>query len=216
MDDKRMSTTADANTSAGSAESADPIDAALTLVRALADLDRLRIAAALIERDHSPEELASALQLRASDVVRHLTRLSEANLVVTDREGQTRRYRFERASLYRLRREALAGDKTAPVLEGGDVWERKVLHDFLAGERLKEIPAQRKKRLVVLRWLSGRFEPATRYPEAQVNTILQRHHPDFAALRRALVDERLMRRDHGIYWREAEASNSRADSASGA
>lgn len=33
----------------------------------------------------------------------------------------------------------------------GTAWERKVLRDFFDGERLKEIPASRAKRLVVLK-----------------------------------------------------------------
>jgi hypothetical protein len=53
----------------------------------------------------------------------------------------------------------------------------------------------------VLRWLAGHFRPGERYPEAQVNEILGRYHPDFATLRRLLVDEELMQRAGGMYWR---------------
>ena len=52
------------------------------------------------------------------------------------------------------------------------------------GERLKEIPASRKKREVILRWLAERFEVRRRYSEAEVNELLQRYHPDSATLRR--------------------------------
>ena len=40
-----------------------------------------------------------------------------------------------------------------------------------------------------------------RYPEAEVNALLQRVHPDTAALRRYLVDEGFMARADGVYWR---------------
>jgi hypothetical protein len=40
-----------------------------------------------------------------------------------------------------------------------------------------------------------------RYPEREVNEIISRHHPDYASLRRALVDHGLMARDAGTYWR---------------
>jgi len=40
-----------------------------------------------------------------------------------------------------------------------------------------------------------------RYPEAQVNDVLRGYHDDFAALRRYLVDEGLLSREGGLYWR---------------
>jgi hypothetical protein len=40
-----------------------------------------------------------------------------------------------------------------------------------------------------------------RYPEREVNALLAAWHPDVAALRRYLVDEGLLTRDAGVYWR---------------
>src|SRR5262249_52653938 len=82
-----------------------------------------------------------------------------------------------------------------------DAWERKVLRDFFAGDRLKEIPAQEKKRLVILRWLADQFEWGRNYSEREVNLLLKRFHPDFASLRRSLIGHRFMEREHGVYWR---------------
>jgi hypothetical protein len=82
-----------------------------------------------------------------------------------------------------------------------DVWEQKVLRSFRRGERLEQIPASRKKREVVLRWLVQQFSFDERYTEREVNAILGRHHPDFAALRRYLVDEGFLQREHSVYWR---------------
>jgi hypothetical protein len=87
------------------------------------------------------------------------------------------------------------------VEAAGDEWERRVLATFLVDGRLTAIPARQKKRRVVLRWLAEHFRPAERYPEATVNAILLRYHPDFASLRRWLVDEELMQRQRGLYWR---------------
>lgn len=79
--------------------------------------------------------------------------------------------------------------------------ETDVLRRFFEGDRLKEIPAQRAKRLVILERLVQEFEPGVRYPERQVNFTLQMIHPDYAALRRYMVDEGLMTRADGVYWR---------------
>jgi hypothetical protein len=40
-----------------------------------------------------------------------------------------------------------------------------------------------------------------------VNDILGRRHPDFATLRRHLVDEELMQRRRSVYWRTGTVPN---------
>jgi hypothetical protein len=86
--------------------------------------------------------------------------------------------------------------------------DQAVLDNFVdAGGRLLSIPVQRKKRLAVLRWLVEDFQPGIRHPEAEVNRIISRRHPDFAALRRYLVDEELMQRQRGLYWRTGSVPN---------
>ncbi len=87
-------------------------------------------------------------------------------------------------------------------------YDARVLEIFSdASGRLVAIPAQRKKRLAVLRWLAEEFQPGRRYPEAEVNRIISRRHPDFATLRRYMVDEELMQRRSGIYWRTGSVPN---------
>ena len=80
-------------------------------------------------------------------------------------------------------------------------WEEKVLQNYLDGDRLKEIPASRKKRLVILVWLINKFEPEKTYTESEVNQILSNYHPDYATLRREFISYQLMKRDRGIYQR---------------
>ena len=109
----------------------------------------------------------------------------------------------------RLDREALRQVAAAlpsfepAVVPDGD-WgaeEVEVLGRFFVGSRLKEIPTARAKRLVVLERLAQEFEPGVRYDERDVNLALQVFHPDYAALRRYLVDEQLLTRADGVYWR---------------
>ena len=80
-------------------------------------------------------------------------------------------------------------------------WKQKVLRTFVIDDRLTQIPAKRKKRLVILQWLARKFEPGVRYPEPELNEIIKRHHPDTASLRRAMIEWRFMRREKGVYWR---------------
>jgi hypothetical protein len=54
---------------------------------------------------------------------------------------------------------------------------------ILDGDRLKSIPGDAKKRLIVLEWLVEQFDREMRYPESMVNEIIKRHH--WIALRSA-------------------------------
>jgi len=78
---------------------------------------------------------------------------------------------------------------------------QKVLMTFVDEGRLVAIPARRKKRDVVLRWLVEIFETDKRYSEREVSELIGMRHPDYATLRRELVGSGLMKRETGIYWR---------------
>jgi len=76
-----------------------------------------------------------------------------------------------------------------------------VLRAFFRDGRLVRVPAGRTKRLVVLDMLARDFDPGVRYPEVEVNEKLLAYHPDYAALRRYLVEEDFLARENGVYWR---------------
>jgi hypothetical protein len=78
----------------------------------------------------------------------------------------------------------------------------EILARYFEGERLKELPAREKRKLVVLERIAGAFEPGRRYPEKEVNEKLIRIHGDTAAIRRYLVYYGFMDREEGggEYW----------------
>lgn len=76
------------------------------------------------------------------------------------------------------------------------------LERFLTDDgRLHTIPSKHAKLLVVLDHLAQLFEPGRVYLEAEVNEVLNRLHPDHAALRRYLVENQFLTREDGHYWR---------------
>jgi hypothetical protein len=78
----------------------------------------------------------------------------------------------------------------------------RVLATFLdADGRLTAIPRKRAKLLVVLDHVAQSFELGQTFPESEVNAVLERFHPDYAALRRYLVDDAVLTREAGWYWR---------------
>lgn len=75
------------------------------------------------------------------------------------------------------------------------------LRGFVRDGKLEALPAKRSRRLELLYEVAQAFEPGVRYTEREVNSRLAAIHPDYAALRRYLVDEDLMDRSGGEYWR---------------
>ncbi len=74
--------------------------------------------------------------------------------------------------------------------------DARVPRSYLVDGRLATIPAQHRKRQVVLRFLLERvFTEDREYPEKEVNQRLALFHPDVAALRRYLVDDGYVTRD---------------------
>ena len=171
------------------------------LLKALADESRIRILGILTDHEARVDDLSAYLGLKPPTVSHHLNRLRELGLVSMRADGNVHYYKFEPESLRRLNRLLQPEKLSSMATAEGDAWEQKVLNDFLIGEQLKEIPASRKKRLVILKWLVDQFEWDVRYLEPEVNEILKRHHPDFATIRREFIGNRLMERDNGVYWR---------------
>jgi hypothetical protein len=75
------------------------------------------------------------------------------------------------------------------------------LRPFVRDGRLVALPRKHRVRLVLLDLLAQEFEPGRHYAESEVDDLLRTVYPDHATLRRYLVDEDFLDRDHGDYWR---------------
>ncbi|NPV70452.1 MAG: metalloregulator ArsR/SmtB family transcription factor [Firmicutes bacterium] len=178
-------------------------EALLRFFKALADESRLRIVGVLANRECSVDEIAIALDLQAPTVSHHLNKLKSLSLVSMRREGNVHYYRLDMESLRALTRRFLEGDKAVAIAadESGDAYERKVMRVFVPDGKIKELPASPKKRQVILNWLVEKFDRNRKYPEKELNEIIKQYHPDYATLRRYMIDAGLMDRADGVYWR---------------
>jgi DNA-binding transcriptional ArsR family regulator len=178
----------------------------LAFFKALAHESRLRIVGLLAQGERSVQELATLLDLKEPTVSHHLAILKAQGLVSARAEGTTRWHRLDVDMLEGLSRRVLEAPPAASSAPAEpETWDAKVLRGFVDAEgRLTTIPASRRKRGVVLRWLMTGFEPNRRYPEAEVNTIIQAKHWDSATLRRELVGHRMLARENGVYRRLPE------------
>jgi len=172
------------------------VEDALDALAVLADEDRIKIAAAVVLGSGSTDLVAATTGLAKRRVLEGLTKLEAAGVV--SRAGSE--WTFDIGRLKEIAREARPRDEPDDI---GDVDREtaSVLRSFLRGGRLTQIPMQHGKRLVVLDHICRVFDIGVRYPEREVNAFLRAFHPDTAALRRYLVDEGFLTREHNVYWR---------------
>jgi hypothetical protein len=170
---------------------------ALDALALLADADRMRVVSALVLGAATTDEVVAASGVPKRKALEALTRLESGGLATRDKSGA---WIFDVDRLRELAREARPREQPDDV---GDVDARAgaVLRTFLRGGRLTQIPTQHSKRLVVLDHICRVFDIGVRYSEKEVNAFLRAFHPDTAALRRYLVDEGFLTRDHNVYWR---------------
>ena len=168
------------------------------LVGLLADDDRRRVFAALVLGASDADEVRRMAGLDARAAGRALQRLIDAALVIRGDDGLL--HLLGEAFALAARAEAeLAPRPDEHADEPAEV--ARVLRAFVREGRLVTIPAVHAKRIVVLDWVVQRFEPGRRYSESMVNLVLGQVYTDTAALRRYLVDDGFLTRDHGEYWR---------------
>jgi hypothetical protein len=167
-----------------------------TVLGHLADETRLRVFAAVLLGARDAESVAEHTGVPARDALRVLSRLETAGLVERRSAGWY-------ALPERLRESVAAASPEPTTVDHGvaDPEAASVLRVFMPDGRLTQMPAARGKRLVVLEQLAMVFEPGVRYPEKEVDALLKAFHPDYAALRRYLVDEQFLAREGGVYWR---------------
>jgi hypothetical protein len=174
-----------------------PFDAR-ELVGLLADDDRRRVVAALVLGADTIEAVQRDTGLEAREAGRSVQRLVDSGLVIRSDDGAL--HLLGEAFSLAARAEAERAPRSAEH-DGEPENVARVLRSFVREGRLTSIPTVRAKRIVVLDWLAQRFDPGRRYPEATVNLIISAVHPDTASLRRFLVDEGILDREHGEYWR---------------
>ncbi|MBL6852783.1 MAG: metalloregulator ArsR/SmtB family transcription factor [Alphaproteobacteria bacterium] len=178
----------------------------LEFFKAMAHESRLRMIGLLAQREHSVQELAEKLDLKEPTVSHHLAILKAQGLVTARAEGTTRWHALDRTALERMSAQVLQAPaeklaRTQP--KRPEDYDTKVLRGFVRGDgTLTHMPAQRKKRGAVLRWLMRDFEEGRTYSEGEVNEAIQRHHWDSATLRRELIGHAMMARENRVYRRQ--------------
>lgn len=177
---------------------------AVKLFKCLADKSRLQIVKALMKEDMYVERLAERLNLSAPTISFHLKKLEAANVVTSNREQYYMVYSLNieilKMSLADLLEDEIEGENEQEKRE--EEYRKKVIASFFEYDKLKIIPAQKKKERIILEEIAKSFEKGKVYSEHEVNKIIESFYDDYCTLRRDLVNERIMNRDDGKYWIE--------------
>lgn len=183
--------------------STDEMKQLVVLGRALSDPTRIRILGLLGQRAMYGQELAQALEVTPPTISHHLQALVAAELVKVRREDNFRFYELDSEGLQHIAESTQHIAKTLfasePLPPKSDERSR-VVATFLKDGRLLSIPAQYKKRRYIMEEIARSFEWGRLYDEKEVSAILRTFHDDFASLRREMIDQRIMMREHGRYW----------------
>lgn len=175
----------------------------INLFKCLGDKSRLKIIQSLMDGEKYVEILAESLQLSPSTISFHLKKMEEVGLVKSQKDQYYVVYSLNK-DILELTLIKLLHDSTQhgdELKEKELEYKESVLKSFFEYGKLKSIPVQRKKRIIVLEELVKSFDLSKEYAEKEVNIAIAEFHDDFCTIRKELVSEGFLKRDHGIYIR---------------
>ncbi|WAS94891.1 metalloregulator ArsR/SmtB family transcription factor [Nannocystis punicea] len=182
-------------------DAVDPKPALVQLFKGLADPTRLRMIAAMVDRPRCGQDLAAEVGVTPATVSHHLRVLSEAGLL---RETRQAPYTFYQLDIEALQGAVKAVSSPKRVRELAtaspvDTETRDVLRAFFDGPRLRALPAQRRKKEIVLEEVLRRLPRRREYREPELNRFIEVVHPDFCTIRREWIMGGYMEREAGVY-----------------
>lgn len=182
------------------------LDKVVNYHKALADPTRIKILILLAEGELNGGELAGKLYVTPATITHHATKLREASLINERRDKNTIYFSLNH---YFIKNSAAATEELIyrRAEKGGETMEEKnealrmsiIRNFFTADGRLKNIPSQFKKKLIVLEHIVSRLEMGRKYSEKEINEFIKLYHDDFATIRREFIMHQYMYRDKDIY-----------------
>ncbi|GIO43987.1 MULTISPECIES: DUF2087 domain-containing protein [Paenibacillus] len=182
------------------------IDRIVQFHKTMGDITRVRIVALLRNGPLHGQALAGKLGVSPPTITHHMTKLREADLIYERREKNTIYFYLNEKSL-NLQAEAIlsiggGGAEPSSREPAGDLALQKqtVIKNFFTKEgRLKHLPAQQKKKRIVLEHLVEGLKPNTKYTEKEINEYIKQYHEDYATIRREFIMHQYMYRENEIY-----------------
>ncbi|WP_246943015.1 metalloregulator ArsR/SmtB family transcription factor [Bacillus pinisoli] len=176
--------------------------------KVLADPTRIRMVLILAKGPIHGQELSERLNISTSTVTHHANKLREVGLLHQRRDKNTIYFSLNEKSLQqsssailKLIDQARTEKGEVDVLtEEQQKMRNNVISNFLTKEgRLKQIPSQLKKKVMVLTYMAEKLEKGKKYQEKELNEFIKQFHEDFATIRREFIMHQFMYREDSVY-----------------
>ncbi|WHY17142.1 metalloregulator ArsR/SmtB family transcription factor [Paenibacillus sp. G2S3] len=173
--------------------------------KALADPTRLRFLLLLSQGEMHGQALAEKLNLSQPTVTHHAAKLREAALIKERRDKNTVYFKLNPEFISSGAEASLQfifskGARNMEEKSPENSLKESVLRNFFAKDgRLRQIPAQYKKKLIALQYMVEKLEPGVVYTEKEINEFIKQFHEDFATIRREFIMHQFMYRENDKY-----------------
>lgn len=179
--------------------------------KALADATRIKILIILADGERNGQVLAEKLHVTPATITHHATKLREASLINERRDKNTIYFSLNDYFIHNnataivdliYRNAGASGEKGVrePMNDSQKKLQESVIKNFFTVEgKLKQIPAQLKKKLIILEHLVSQLESGRKYTEKEINNFIKPAHEDFATIRREFIMHQFMYRENEIY-----------------
>lgn len=180
------------------------LDKIVNYHKALADPNRMRMMLLLSQGEMNGQMLADKLNLSQPTVTHHAAKLRESGLIKERRDKNTIYFTLYP---YLIKEHAEAslnfifkGESTMVETDSKQKLKDSVMKNFFTKEgRLRSIPAQYKKKLIVLQHLVEQLEKGRKYQEKEINEFIKQYHEDYATIRREFIMHDFMYREEEVY-----------------
>lgn len=169
----------------------------LRLLKLIADETRLTILNILIREDSYVEKIACELSMTPATICYHLKKMESAGIVRCTRSQFYMIYSLNREIFNKPISELITKD--SPIVDTEEKYENEVLSNFFKYGKLTRLPAQRKKKEIVLRRIASAFQPGREYDEEELNQIIHSFYDDHCTLRREMIACGIMQREKEKY-----------------
>lgn len=180
------------------------LDRLVAFHKTMGDPARIRIIALLSNGPLHGQAIAGKLGLTPPTITHHLNKLKAINSIYQRRDKNTIYY-YVNESVIKQQAEVLINlfDKKEGEME--EMLEmhnekQKVIENFITKEgKLKNIPAQRKKKLFIFEHIASGLKMGKKYPEKELNEYMKKFHEDYATIRREFIVNHFMYRENSVY-----------------
>lgn len=180
------------------------LDRVVSFYKTMGDPTRIRIVAILAKGPLHGQAIAGKLGLSAPTITHHLKKLRNIH-VVYDRRVKNTIYFYLNESLINQQAKVFTellekkGKELDEMVESSIERQKIIENFFMKNGKLKNIPAQRKKKLIVFEHMVRGLKIGEKYEEKQLNEYIKQFHDDYATIRREFIINHYMFRENGIY-----------------